>query len=148
VLFLSLEIFAVVRSCLDKEEYGELYDHPDVKTLGTSALHTLNDFTALLHLDAPPRYAAATPEESSRWRARFEQTLASLRERGIKVEEGEESGWETYRHQRGEWESSLRRFALHLGYDWDEVTGDRDLRMASDEINEPAPIKPFSKDVA
>jgi len=29
--------------------------------------------------------------------------------------------------------TQLRRFAIYLGYDWDEVTGDRDLRIAADE---------------
>ncbi|HYP29129.1 MAG TPA: potassium channel family protein [Blastocatellia bacterium] len=147
VLFLSLEVFAVVRSCLDKEEYGELYHHPDVKTLGTSAMHTLNDFAALLRLNVPSRPAGPSREESSRWKERFEQTLARLHENGISTEKDKEAAWETYRNQRSEWESSLYSFARHLGYDWDEVTGDHDLRMASDEINEPAPIEPFSKDV-
>jgi hypothetical protein len=47
-----------------------------------------------------------------------------------------EQGWEEYRTQREEWESKLRRLALHLGYDWDEVTGDRDLEYAADEEKE------------
>ena len=42
-------------------------------------------------------------------------------------------GWEEYRARREEWESKLHRFSVYLGYDWDEITGDRDLRYAADE---------------
>ena len=72
-------------------------------------------------------------EDDARWRRRYEQTLASLRESGIETRRDTEQGWEEYRSQREEWESKLRRLALHLGYDWEEVTGDRDLEYAADE---------------
>jgi hypothetical protein len=36
------------------------------------------------------------------------------------------------RRRRG-WEQQLAGFALFLGYDWDEVTGDRDLRLAAEQ---------------
>ena len=147
VLFLSLEIFAVIRSCIDKEAYEELYDHPGVMTLGTSAMHVLGDFVLMLRLNVPPPSTVANREESTRWKERFEQTLSSLREKGIKIEEEREAAWESYQHQRIEWESSLYSFAAHLGYDWDEVTGDRDLRMAKDKIGEPSPANPLPKDV-
>ncbi|HKG22631.1 MAG TPA: potassium channel family protein [Blastocatellia bacterium] len=145
VLFLSLEIFTVIRACLDKEEYEDLYDHPDVKTLGTSAMHVLGDFANLLRLAVPSRPGRATYEESFRWRGRFERTLSRLEEAGIRTEKDKQLAWETYQNQRSEWESSLFRFALYLGYDWDEVTGDRDLRIASDELNEASTINQFQK---
>ena len=145
VLFLSLEIFTVIRSCLDKEEYEELYDHPDVKTLNTSASHVLGAFVSLLRLNVPFRARRATYEESFRWRARFEQTLMRLEESGIHTEKDREAAWVPYQQQRSEWEASLYRFAWYLGYDWDEVTGDRDLRTASDEASEPSPLKEMSK---
>ena len=46
------------------------------------------------------------------------------------------AGWLEYRAQREGWESKLRRLALYLGYDWEEVTGDRDLEYAADEKKE------------
>ncbi|HVF88630.1 MAG TPA: potassium channel family protein [Blastocatellia bacterium] len=145
VLFLSLEVFTVIRACLDKEEYEDLCGHPDVKALGTSARHVLGDFASLLRIDVPSRSRRATYEESFRWKGRFEQTLSRLEEAGIKTEKDRQLAWETYQNQRREWESSLYRFALYLGYDWDEVTGDRDLRTASDELNEPSAINQFQK---
>jgi hypothetical protein len=148
VLFLSLEIFAVIRSCLDKEAYEELYDHPDVMTLGTSAMHVLGDFVLMLRLHVPSPSLIVNDEESSRWRVRFEQTLSRLRKSGIKTEKDRQVAWEMYQNQRIEWESRLHSLALHLGYDWDEVTGDRDLRMSSDKIDEPSPAKPLPKDLA
>jgi hypothetical protein len=44
-----------------------------------------------------------------------------------------DAGWEEYRANREEWEEPLLRYARHLGYDWDEITGDRDLQYAADE---------------
>ena len=36
------------------------------------------------------------------------------------------------RRRRHGWELELASFALYLGYDWDEVTGDGGLRVAAD----------------
>jgi hypothetical protein len=43
-----------------------------------------------------------------------------------------EAGWREYRRRRHGWELELAGFALYLGYDWDEVTGDGDLLLAVD----------------
>ncbi len=43
------------------------------------------------------------------------------------------ASWTDYQEQRREWEAPLYRFALYLGYDWDEVTGDRNLEYAANE---------------
>ena len=69
-------------------------------------------------------------EDESRWRRRFEQTLARLEESGIKARDDKVSAWEEYRAQREEWESKLERLSLYLGFDWEEVTGDRNLDEA------------------
>jgi Ion channel len=134
VLFLTLETCAVIRACIDDESYPETCKHPEVRTLEASARHVLGEFNSSLKLDA--RRAAGRAgefEESRRWRRRYEQTLAQLRRRGVATKRDERAGWEEYRANRDEWEAPLKRFADHLGYDWDEVTGDRDLRYAADE---------------
>ena len=69
-------------------------------------------------------------------RKRYVQTLERLAAEGIRVQPDREAGWLEYRAQREEWESKLRRLALYLGYDWEEVTGDRDLEYAADEKKE------------
>jgi hypothetical protein len=75
-------------------------------------------------------------EDESRWRHRYDETVAHLKDAGISVREDTEQGWEEYRAQREDWESKLQRLSRHLGYDWDEVTGDRDLEYAADEGKE------------
>lgn len=137
VLFLSLEICAVIKSCLDQREYADLDDHPAVLTMESSALHVLNELSA--HLDLVKRgddSSHTEPEETARWRARFEQTLSRLDEVGIKTKPDAAKSWEIYQAKRGEWERQLSRFAYYLGYDWDEVTGDRDLEYAANEAME------------
>ncbi|MCA1642804.1 MAG: potassium channel family protein [Acidobacteria bacterium] len=134
VLFIGLETCAVIRSCIDEEAYPELCRHPEVRTLEASARHVLGEFVRSLSLDADKRKSSAAKfEESRRWEARFVQTLRQLGEAGIATKRDREAGWEEYRANREEWEEPLYRFARHLGYDWDEVTGDRDLDYAADE---------------
>ena len=134
ILFLTLETSAVLRACLDAERYPETCKHPEVRTLEASARHVLGEFVSSLGLlRAWRRGGAEKFEESSRWRRRYEQTLGRLRQAGIQTRRDEAAGWEEYRAKREEWESPLKRFADHLGYDWDEVTGDGDLSYAADE---------------
>jgi hypothetical protein len=134
MLFLSLEVCAVIRSCLGEEEYAQTVDHPEVRTLEASSRHVLHALLASLELERRARRRRESPfEESRRWRQRFEQTLDQLEKVGIKTRTDKEAAWEFYRARREEWEAQLQRFSLHLGYDWDEITGDRDLRYAADE---------------
>ena len=137
VLFLLLETCAVIRAALDREENQDLRNYPEVRTLDAGVRHVLNQLTDSLDLERRVRPRVPTKgeadEDERRWRERYEQTLARLRESGIGTRSDAEQGWEEYRSQREEWESKLRRLALHLGYDWEEVTGDRDLEYAADE---------------
>jgi hypothetical protein len=140
VLFLLLETCAVIRAALDREENQDLRNYPEVRTLDAGVRHVLTQLVDSLDLERRARPRKPTEQEereaTDRWRRRYEQTLARLRESGIGVRRDTEQGWEEYRSQREEWESKLRRLALHLGYDWDEVTGDRDLEDAADEGKE------------
>lgn len=144
VLFLLLETCSVIRAALDRENNEDLRNYPEVRTLEAGVSHVLKQLVDSLDIERreqprkPTRPEAAEDEE--RWRRRYEQTLARLAESGIKTRANSEQGWEEYRTQREEWESKLRRLADHLGYDWEEVTGDRDLEYASDEGKE-APEK-------
>jgi len=137
VLFLTLEITTVIKSCLDPDEYPETYNHPEVRTLDASARHVLNQLVA--SLDMRRRLARRIEtrfEESRRWEKRYRQTLYKLKGAGIKTRKDARAGWDEYRAKREEWETSLHRFATYLGYDWDEVTGDRGLEYAADEAME------------
>jgi Ion channel len=134
VMFLALETCAVIRSCLDREEYQELCDHPEVRTLEASAFHVLSALVAALELERRARKRQESPfEEGRRWKLRFQQTMERLRETGIKTQPDVDDAWAHYYRRREEWEAQLHRFSLHLGYDWDEITGDRDLLYAADE---------------
>jgi hypothetical protein len=137
VLFIALETCAVIRSCIDEEAYPKLCRHPEVRTLEASARHVLGEFVQSLSLDGGRSKSRATKfEESRRWQSRFEQTLRQLAEADIATKRDRAAGFEEYRANREEWEEPLYRFARHLGYDWDEVTGDRDLDYAADEGQE------------
>lgn len=134
VLFLALETCAVIRSCLDNEEYSVTCNHPDVRSLEATSRHVLKELLASLELERrTARRKESVFEESRRWQDRFDQTMRKLREAGIKTRPQADVAWEHYRARREEWEAQLHRFSNYLGYDWDEITGDRDLRYAADE---------------
>ncbi|HEX6183643.1 MAG TPA: potassium channel family protein [Pyrinomonadaceae bacterium] len=140
VLFLLLETCTVIRAALDREQNEDLRNYPEVRTLEAGVRHVLTQLVSSLDLERRERPRRPTEQEAEedgrRWRRRYEQTLARLRESGIITRDDVEQGWGEYRAQREEWESKLRRLAIYLGYDWDEVTGDRDLEYASDEGKE------------
>jgi hypothetical protein len=134
MLFLVLEIPTVIRSCLNNEVYPETYNHPEVRTLEASARHVLNELIASLELERRTRRRKESRfDEAERWKHRFNQTMRKLNDAGISTRPDESAAWEEYRARREEWETQLHRFSLYLGYDWDEITGDRDLRYAADE---------------
>ena len=134
VIFLALEICAVIRSCLDDQEYSEVCHHPEVRTFEASSRHVLKELLFSLELERRAKRRKETPfEEAQRWRARFEQTMQQLKDANIKTRPDRAAAWEFYSQRREEWEAQLHRFSKHLGYDWDEITGDGDLRYAADE---------------
>ena len=135
MVFILLETCAVIQSCLDEGEYPEIVNHPEVRGLEASARHVLAELVGALRPGPAARPWRRRPnfEESRRWEHRYRQTVQRLRESGVKTRRDAAAGWETYRVRREEWESKLHRFARYLGYDWDEITGDRDLRYAADE---------------
>lgn len=144
VLFLALETVAVISSCLRKDKYSELNNHPNVLTLGSSARHVLSKFISLLRLEnAVKRSQPNSFDGSLRWRHRFEKTILELGDAGIATEPDMETAWQTYQLHRAEWEMQLYHFSRYLGYDWDEVTGDIN-RDAATELDEESSEVRFS----
>jgi hypothetical protein len=140
MLFLVLEACAVTRSCLDGQAYEELCRHPELRMLEETGRHVLSELAATLGVGQgtaigegePGREGVPTIEEPARWRQRYEGTLRQLRGAGVRLPTDMETGWREYRRRRHGWELELAGFSLYLGYDWDEVTGDSDLRVAAE----------------
>src|ERR1700722_2167778 len=138
MLFLVLEACAVTRSCLDSQAYEELCRHPELRTLEETGRHVLSELATTVGVgqgtaiaeDEPGRAGVPTIEEPVRWRQRYESTLRRLQGAGVRLPSDIQAGWREYRRRRHGWELELAGFALYLGYDWDEVTGDGGLRMA------------------
>jgi Ion channel len=140
ILFLVLEACAVTRACLDDQAYEELCRHPELRTLEETGRHVLSELATAVGVvrgtaiaeDEPGREGVPTVEEPARWRQRYEGTVRRLRDAGVRLPADMVAGWREYRHRRHGWELELAGFALYLGYDWDEVTGDGDLRLAAE----------------
>jgi hypothetical protein len=141
MLFLVLEVCAVTRACLDGKVYADLCRHPELHTLEKTGRQVLSELAiavgvgrgAAIAEDEPGREGVPTAEEPARWHQRYENTLRRLQRAGVRLPGDREAGWREYRHRRRGWELELAAFALYLGYDWDEVTGDGDLRVAAAE---------------
>ena len=100
-----------------------------------TARYVLNQLVTFLDLDQTVEHLEEVPvAEPDRWQARYEQTMLRLSAAGILVLEDKEIGLRRYYKSRLHWERRLGLFATFLGYDWDEVTGDRDLRHAEDQL--------------
>jgi hypothetical protein len=140
MLFLVLEACAVTRACLDSQAYEELSRHPELRALEETGRHVLSELATAVEVgrgtdiseNEPGREGVPTVKEPARWRQRYQNTLRRLQEAGIRLPAEMEAGWREYRHRRDGWELELAGFALYLGYDWDEVTGDGDLRLAAE----------------
>lgn len=140
MLFLVLEACAVTRACLDGQAYEELCRHPELRTLEETSRHVLSELAtavgvgqgAAMAEDEPGREGVPTVEEPLRWRQRYEGTLRRLLEAGVRPPADTKAGWREYHRRRHGWELELAGFALYLGYDWEEVTGDGDLRLAAE----------------
>ncbi len=139
VLFLVLEIRSVMESCLDRAAYADLCDHPEAETLEESARYVLRQLSVFLNLrvNTADELPEETPEaEFPRWHRRFDQTRERFARAGIRTRPDVAAGRRRYVKNRLEWDRQLGAFAAFTGYDWDEVTGDRDLQEAEDHPSE------------
>lgn len=138
MLFLALEICAVIQTCLDRTEYVVTHNNPQMRTLQASARHMLAQMIDTLRLenDDAGGSGESQSEVHSRWQQRFQQTTRRLEEAGIRTNPDQQAAFAEYRTHRQEWEARLFRFAFYVGYDWDEVTGDHNLKLAADETAE------------
>lgn len=138
MLFLVLEIRSIMKCCLDHETYSDICDHPEAETLEETARYVLRQLSAFLNLrvGTADELPAETPEtEFPRWFRRFDQSTRRLAAVNIRTRADVAGGRRQYVKNRLEWERQLGAFAAFTGYDWEEVTGDRDLQ----EAEEPPP---------
>lgn len=139
MLFLVLEIRSVMRCCLEPSAYADICEHPEAETLEETARYVLRQLSTFLNLrvgTADP-LPDETPEiEFPRWFRRFDQTMRRLAAVGVRTRADAAVGRRQYVKNRLEWEQQLGAFAAFNGYDWDEITGDRDLQEAEDHPGE------------
>ena len=140
MLFLVLEACAVIRACLDGQAYEELCRHPELRTLEETGRHVLTELATAVGVSQGHSYRrrrTGARGGAHRRRARalattLQATMRRLRDAEVLLAADMEAGWREYRRRRHGWELELAGFALYLGYDWDEVTGDGDLRLAAE----------------
>ncbi len=133
-LFVVLETVAVINAHIDEKEYVEAGDHPDVLIAGDNARHVLFELLASLNLTEHATDAFESEEKTlARRRKCFNRAFRHLRSNGIKTSPDIEEAFIKYSKDRAAWEPQLYHFAEFLGYDWDEVTGDRSLQDATDD---------------
>ena len=140
MLFLVLEIRSVMKCCLDAEVYADICEHPEAETLEKTARFVLRQLSTILRLrvGTADELPAETPEmEFPRWFRRYDQTLGRFAAAGIRIRSDVAAGRRQYVKNRLEWERQLGAFGAFTGYDWEEVTGDRDLQEAEEPLEEP-----------
>jgi len=132
-LFVVLETVAILNAHLD-EEYVEAGDHPDVLIAGDNARYVLAELVTSLNLQSRATESFEPQSETLRRRRKsFNRAMKQLQKTKIKTRDDRERAFLEYSEDRANWEPQLYHFAQYLGYDWDEVTGDRDLEDATDD---------------
>jgi hypothetical protein len=133
-LFVVLETVAILNAHLDEKEYVEAGDHPNVLIAGDNARHVLFELITSLKLEKHARDAFESEAETLlRQRKIFNRALKHLQNTKIKTRTDIEEAFIEYSADRAMWERQLYHFADFLGYDWEEVTGDRSLEDATDD---------------
>ena len=134
VIFVMLETITILRSCLDAEEYVEAGEHPSVLVAESSVPFVLRELITSLQLEKKAGQEFETEKEEMVRRKRcFNRAQRKLSRAGIKLRTDREAAFADYSALREQWEAKLFWFAEFLGYDWDELTGDRDLTDATDD---------------
>ena len=139
MLFLVLEIRSIMKCCLDRESYAAIRMHPEAETLEETARYVLDQLGVFLRLrvGTADELPDETPEiEFPRWFRRFDETMRRFAAAGVKTQADAAAGRRRYVQNRLAWEQQLGAFAAHAGYDWEEITGDRDLQEAEDHPEE------------
>jgi hypothetical protein len=133
-LFVVLETVAILNAHLDEKEYVEAGDHPDVLIAGNNARYVLAELVTSLNLQAGATESFESDVETLRRRRKsFNRAMKHLQKTEIKTRADIERAFLEYSEDRANWERQLFHFADFLGYDWNEVTGDRDLEDATDD---------------
>ena len=137
IVFLLLETCAIIRTTLDASIYSDFRNYPEVRTLEANTRYVLDELVASLDLERrEAERDEAQPAAEERWLRRYRLNLKRLADAGIKTREEVDGGFAEYRAQRNDWEDKLQRLANYLGYDWEEITGDRDPDYAVNEEKE------------
>lgn len=139
MLFLVLEIRSIMECCLDREAYPDICEHPEAETLEETARYVVHQLSIFLNLrvNTADELPEETPEaELPRWHRRFDQTLRQFADAGVRTRPDVPAGRRQYVKNRLGWERQLGAFAAFTGYDWEEITGDRDLQEAEDQPSE------------
>ena len=134
LLFVMLETITILQTCLDAEEYLEAGDHPSLAVAASNVPFVLNELLTSLNLERKAgQEFESEAEEAVRRQRCFKRARRELMKAKIKLRADPDQALAEYSARREEWEAKLYWFMDFLGYDWDEVTGDRDLSDAVDE---------------
>ncbi len=134
VLFVMLETITILRSCLDAQEYLEAGEHPSILIAESTVPFVLNELVTAVNLEKKAGLEfEPEAEEILRRRRCFNRAMREMKQAKIKLRADRAAAFADYFERREQWEAKLYWFADFLGYDWDEVTGDRDLSDATDD---------------
>ena len=107
---------------------------PDVLIAGDNARYVLAELITSLDLQTGATESFGSDAETLRRRRKsFNRAMKNLKNKEIKTRADIERAFLEYSEDRASWERQLFHFADFLGYDWNEVTGDRDLEDATDD---------------
>lgn len=119
VLLVFLDAAALIRTALDPRELGWLRESAALIELDGTSRRLLHTLTENFPVHADP--SVNSPQSHERWRTRYDQALARLREAGIPTRDDAEAGAREYIRLRAEWEPGIQAVAPALGYRMEDI---------------------------
>ena len=118
VAVLVMETATLARSALDEGEYGWLKRSAAMTQFWSSGVRLLDELARVfVPGGAPDKNQPPDPALAARWRRRYLQAAARLREAGIKTSPDEGEAADAYVRLRQEWDPYVKPLAMYMGHD-------------------------------
>jgi hypothetical protein len=115
ILLTALDTVTLMRTVLDRECYDREIHWPEMDELCESALTLLYGLTPAVGKEQP------ASDDVLGWTTRYENALARLSGRGVRIRLDARAGARDYVALRAEWHEGVRRLARMMLYQWDDI---------------------------
>ena len=115
ILLTALDTVSLMRTAIDRERYDREIRWPELDELYESALTLLHGLTPAGGKNRP------VSDDVLGWTSRYENALARLSGKGVRIRPDASAGARDYTAVRAEWHEGVRQLARIMLYQWDDI---------------------------